>query len=76
MTSILVTGANQGIGFGIVEQLAKRSDVVHVFASVRDPESAACADLKRLASSSSGIHVIQLTLDEKIAAVPHVQRIE
>jgi len=71
MTSILVTGSNQGIGFGIVEQLVKRSDVAHIFATVRDPESPACTDLRRMASSSSNIRVIKLTLDEKSAAVIH-----
>jgi len=73
MTTILITGSNQGIGLGIVEQVSKRSDVRHIFATVRDPESAACADLKRMASSSSNIHIIQLTLDEQSAAVSQIQ---
>jgi NAD(P)-dependent dehydrogenase (short-subunit alcohol dehydrogenase family) len=69
MTSILVTGSNQGIGFGIIQQLVKRSDVSHIFATVRDPESVASADLRGLASSFSNIRIIQLTLDEKSAVV-------
>ena len=73
MTTILITGSNQGIGLGIVEQVSKRSDVHHIFATVRDPESAACADLKRIGSSSSNIHIIQLTLDEQSAAVGHIK---
>lgn len=69
MVSILVTGTNQGIGLAIVEELAKRSDVDHIFASVRDPNSAASVDVKGLEASSPKVHVVQLQLDEKSAAV-------
>ena len=69
MVSALVTGTNQGIGFGIVQQLAKRADVDHVFATVRNPESDSVADLKKLASSSGKIHVIKLELNEESAKV-------
>jgi NAD(P)-dependent dehydrogenase (short-subunit alcohol dehydrogenase family) len=69
MTSILVTGTNQGIGFGIVEQLAKRPDVAHVFATVRDPTGASSTELRNYASTSSKVHVIKLELNEASAAV-------
>jgi NAD(P)-dependent dehydrogenase (short-subunit alcohol dehydrogenase family) len=69
MVSVLVTGTNQGIGFGIVEELAKRPDVDHIFASVRDLDSAASVDVKKLEASFPNVHVIQLQLDEKSAAV-------
>jgi len=69
MVSALVTGTNQRIGFGIVQQLAKRADVDHVFATVRNPESDSVADLKKLASSSGKIHVIKLELNEESAKV-------
>jgi NAD(P)-dependent dehydrogenase (short-subunit alcohol dehydrogenase family) len=69
MVSILVTGTNQGIGFGIVDQLIKRSDVDHVFATVRDPTGPSTSELRKLAESSPKVHVIQLLLNEKSAAV-------
>lgn len=64
MVSILVTGTNQGIGLGLISQLAKRSSVEHIFATVRDPESSGVADLKKLASGNSSIHIIKLELNE------------
>jgi NAD(P)-dependent dehydrogenase (short-subunit alcohol dehydrogenase family) len=69
MASILVTGTNQGIGFGIVEQLAKRDDVDHVFATVRDPTGSSSSELQTLASSLPKIHIIKLELSEASAAV-------
>ena len=69
MTSILVTGTNQGIGFGIVEDLAKRPDVGLIFATVRDANSATTDDLQKLASSSSKVKIIELQLNETSAAV-------
>ena len=68
MTSVLVTGTNVGIGFGLVEQLVKRSDVEHIFATVRDPSSLASAEINNLAKTSSKIHVIPLVLTEDSAA--------
>jgi len=68
MTSVLVTGTNVGIGFGIVEQLAKRPDVEHIFATVRNPSSPASAEINNLAKTSSKIHVIPLVLTEESAA--------
>lgn len=70
MVSILVTGTNQGIGLGIIQELAKRQDVDRIFATVRDPKSAASADLKKLESSTPKIVVVELQLNEKSAAVP------
>ena len=70
MTSVLVTGTNQGIGFGIVEQLSKRHNVDHIFATVRNPDSDSVADLKKLAAASGKIHIIKLEINEESAAVP------
>jgi NAD(P)-dependent dehydrogenase (short-subunit alcohol dehydrogenase family) len=41
----LVTGANRGIGLGLVEQLAAKPDVEIVFAASRKPDSPAFAKL-------------------------------
>lgn len=40
MCSVLVTGANRGIGLGIVRELLKKDCVKHVIASCRDPDDA------------------------------------
>jgi NAD(P)-dependent dehydrogenase (short-subunit alcohol dehydrogenase family) len=69
MVSVLVTGTNQGIGLGLIRQLAKRSDIHHIFATVRDPESSGTADLKRLASRDPAIHIVKLELNESSIAV-------
>ena len=69
MVSILITGTNQGIGLGIVGQLAKHPDVDYIFATVRDPASPASDELKKLESTSSKVHVIKLELNEASAAV-------
>jgi NAD(P)-dependent dehydrogenase (short-subunit alcohol dehydrogenase family) len=39
MERVLITGANRGIGLGIVEQYLKRGDAL-VFATCRTPEKA------------------------------------
>jgi len=67
MTSVLVTGTNQGIGLGLVRLLSKREDVVNVFATVRDPESPGTAELKKLASPK--VHIIKLELNEASISV-------
>jgi norsolorinic acid ketoreductase len=57
-TSYLITGASRGIGYELVEQLAKRPNTV-VFAAVRDPATAS-KDLKRTAHEYSNVHIIRL----------------
>jgi NAD(P)-dependent dehydrogenase (short-subunit alcohol dehydrogenase family) len=69
MVTVLVTGTNQGIGFGIVQQLAKRSDVSQIFATVRDPTSSASAEVVELAKTTKNLHVIKMVLKEDAIAV-------
>lgn len=71
MVSVLVTGTNQGIGLGLVRQLSQGSDIEHIFATVRDPESSAVADLKAVASMNKSIHIIKLELSEASINVVH-----
>ena len=58
--SVLVTGANRGIGLEFVRQFLSLSPPPkHIIATCRTPESA--DELKKLASSSSGrVHVLAL----------------
>jgi NAD(P)-dependent dehydrogenase (short-subunit alcohol dehydrogenase family) len=69
MTSVLVTGTNQGIGFGLVEQLAKRPDVDQVFATVRDPTGDSSTELRNFVSTTPKVHIIKLELNEASATV-------
>ena len=41
----LVTGANRGIGLGLVEQLASKPDIDIVFAATRNPKASALQQL-------------------------------
>ncbi|EYC26377.1 hypothetical protein Y032_0010g1122 [Ancylostoma ceylanicum] len=38
--SVLVTGANRGIGLGLVKEFLKNKDIQHVIATARDPSTA------------------------------------
>jgi len=58
MTSYLITGANRGIGRGLVEALAKRPNTT-VVAAVRNPETA--KDLEALSTGSSKVIVVKIS---------------
>ncbi|GMR62546.1 hypothetical protein PMAYCL1PPCAC_32741 [Pristionchus mayeri] len=66
MVSVLITGANRGIGLGLTRHLLSEPSVSTVIASVRDVDSA--KELKAL--SSPKLHIIQLEVvnEESIAA--------
>ncbi|GMR47743.1 hypothetical protein PMAYCL1PPCAC_17938, partial [Pristionchus mayeri] len=63
-SSILITGANRGLGLGFVRHFLALSDVKHVFATAREPEAA--DDLKSI--SDSRLHIIKMDVrdDESI----------
>ncbi|KII93152.1 hypothetical protein PLICRDRAFT_35337 [Plicaturopsis crispa FD-325 SS-3] len=75
-TVYLVSGANRGIGFGIVQSLVLRDDVV-VFAGARDP--AAAKNLQALATEHPAkLHVVKLTSgneEDNQAAAALVQKV-
>jgi len=75
-TVCLVSGANRGIGLGLVTHLAARPDVV-VFAGARNPASA--ADLKALESKYPGkVHTVKLTSADRAdndAAIAEIKRV-
>ncbi|GAA5844275.1 hypothetical protein JCM9279_001751 [Rhodotorula babjevae] len=56
-TTYFVSGANRGIGFGLVQQLAKRDNVL-VFAGARDPTKATA--LNSLADETGRVVVVKL----------------
>ena len=53
----VVSGASRGLGFGVVEQLAKRPTAV-VYAGARDPAHA--DKLQQLAKQHANVRVVQL----------------
>ncbi|KZO92365.1 NAD(P)-binding protein [Calocera viscosa TUFC12733] len=75
-TVYLVSGANRGIGLGIVSQLAARPNTI-VFAGARNPSSA--SGLHALAAKHPNtLHVVQLTSADKAsndAAIAGIRRI-
>jgi NAD(P)-dependent dehydrogenase (short-subunit alcohol dehydrogenase family) len=63
----LVTGANRGIGLGLVEQLAAKPEV-DVFAASRRPDSPAFAQLNE--KYNGKVHPVELeVVDEASVAV-------
>ncbi|KAF7311324.1 NAD(P)-binding protein [Mycena kentingensis (nom. inval.)] len=72
-TVYLVTGANRGLGLGLVKILAARPDVV-VFAGARNP---AATSLVELATAHPNLHPIKFTLaneSDNAAAVAEIER--
>ncbi|KAK7059776.1 NAD(P)-binding protein [Favolaschia claudopus] len=70
----LVTGANRGIGFGLVAALAARPNTI-VFAGARDPSAQALGDL---AAKHTNLHPIKLTSADKAdndAAVAQIEKV-
>jgi NAD(P)-dependent dehydrogenase (short-subunit alcohol dehydrogenase family) len=82
--SVLITGANRGLGFEFAKQYL--ADGWQVYAACRDPDSA--SELRRLADASghklrilnldvtdlSGVKAAAAELDEQAIDLPHQQR--
>jgi len=75
-TVYIVSGANRGIGLGLVTSLAARSDVV-IFAGARNP--AAAKELKALEFKYPGkVHTVKLTSANRAdndAAIAEIKRV-
>ena len=68
----LVTGANRGIGLGLVEELASKADVEIVFAATRNPNAAALAKLNE--KYNGKVHPVAMeVVDENSVAVSTLQ---
>ncbi|KAI1702696.1 short chain dehydrogenase domain-containing protein [Ditylenchus destructor] len=74
--NVFITGANRGIGLGLVKEFAKQSDVQNIFAGCRDPSKA--KELSDLQKVHPSIKIIQIDVqnDSTIkSAVTEVERI-
>ncbi|KAJ7766529.1 hypothetical protein DFH07DRAFT_955258 [Mycena maculata] len=72
-TVYLVSGANRGIGYGLVATLAARPNTI-VFAGARDP---AAQSLKELVAKHTNVHPVKLTAGDKAdneAAIAEIQK--
>ncbi|KAJ7101411.1 hypothetical protein B0H15DRAFT_816029 [Mycena belliarum] len=72
-TVYLISGANRGIGFGLVVALAARPDTI-VFAGTRDP---AARSLRDLASKHANVYAVRLISGDKAsneAAITEIQK--
>lgn len=56
INSVLITGANRGLGFEFVKQLVNQ--VEHVFACCRSPPDA--KELNEYANSHSNVHILEI----------------
>lgn len=59
--SVLVTGANRGIGLQLVIELIKQNPK-HIIATCRDPKKA--KELNRLAYKHSNVKIVQLEMTD------------
>ncbi|KZO92344.1 NAD(P)-binding protein [Calocera viscosa TUFC12733] len=73
-TVYLVSGANRGIGLGLVTYIAARPDVI-VFAGCRNP--AAATDLEALVAKYPGkVHIVKLTSCDKADTEAAISKIK
>ncbi|EDV24739.1 expressed hypothetical protein [Trichoplax adhaerens] len=64
--SVLITGANRGLGLEFVKQLAKASpSPKYIFATCRSPEGDTVKNLRELAASHSNVTIIKLDASDK-----------
>ncbi|XP_072163845.1 C-signal-like [Diadema setosum] len=74
MESLVITGANRGIGLEFVRQLAGRDPrPAHIFAACRSPEKA--KDLQTLAASNENVHIIGLDVQNEATYQPAVEEV-
>ncbi len=74
METILITGANRGVGFALVKQYVQAGDV-KIFATARTPENA--TELNALAEQHDGvITVVQLDINDEASIDASVKAVE
>jgi len=63
ISSVLITGANRGLGLEFIKQFLKLSTPPkHIFAVCRSPDSA--TELQELAKANSSVHLVQCEITE------------
>ncbi|XP_015787324.1 uncharacterized protein LOC107364485 isoform X3 [Tetranychus urticae] len=63
VSSVLVTGANRGIGLELVRQLASlEPKISHIIATCRNPDAA--KELKAIAKTSNNVHILKLEVTD------------
>lgn len=65
--SVMVTGANRGIGLGLVKEFLKNSGIQHVIATARNPDDA--KELKAITDGRLSVLKLDVTCDESIQKV-------
>jgi len=71
-TVYFISGANRGIGWGLVNALAQREGTI-IFAGTRNPESS--AELNKLSQTNKNVYVVKLSSTSEEEARDAVQRI-
>ncbi|KAE9413067.1 hypothetical protein Angca_002855, partial [Angiostrongylus cantonensis] len=62
--SVLVTGANRGIGLGLVKEFLKNKEIQHVIATAREPDNA--KELNGISDKRLSVVKLDVTSDESI----------
>ncbi|KHJ96975.1 oxidoreductase, short chain dehydrogenase/reductase family protein [Oesophagostomum dentatum] len=72
--SVLITGANRGIGLGLVKEFLKNKDIQHVIATAREPNNA--KELNEITDKRLTVLKLDVTSDESIKNLyPQVEKI-
>lgn len=72
MTTYLITGANRGLGWAMVQQLAQAGDTV--FAGCRSPQNS--AELQTLAGKNNNVYVVQLDVTDENSVMAAAESVE
>ncbi|XP_065205148.1 C-signal [Planococcus citri] len=57
MNSVLITGCNRGIGFGLVKYLSENRDLKFIFATCRNPDQA--QELQEISNKHSNVKILK-----------------
>uniref|UniRef100_A0A1I7U462 C-factor n=1 Tax=Caenorhabditis tropicalis TaxID=1561998 RepID=A0A1I7U462_9PELO len=72
--TVFITGANRGIGLGIVRELLKNSEIEHLIAGARDIEKA--RELQSISQSDSRLHLISIDVSNDESLENSVKEID